>query len=34
MGGGSSFTITFQRKFTPGGLLFGSRARGRTYVRH
>ena len=33
-GGGSSFTITFQRRFTPGGLLFGSRARGRTYLRH
>ncbi len=33
-GGGSSFTITYQQRFTPGGLLFGSRVRGRTYLRH
>jgi hypothetical protein len=33
-GGGSSFTITYQRKYVPGGLLLGSRARGRTYLRH
>jgi hypothetical protein len=33
-GGGSSFTITYQRRFTSGGLLFGSRTRGRTYLRH
>jgi hypothetical protein len=32
--GGSSFTVTYQRKYTPGGLLLGSRARGRTYLRH
>jgi hypothetical protein len=33
-GGGSSFTITFRRRYAPSGLLFGPRARGRTYLRH
>jgi hypothetical protein len=32
--GGSAFTVTYQRKYAPGGLLLGSRARGRTYLRH
>ncbi|HEY2437122.1 MAG TPA: G1 family glutamic endopeptidase [Solirubrobacteraceae bacterium] len=31
---GSSFAVTFARRYTSGGLLFGSRARGRTYLRH
>ncbi len=31
---GSSFTITYQRRFVQGGLLLGPRARGRTYLRH
>jgi hypothetical protein len=34
LGGGSSFTITYQRRYVPGGLLLGPRARGRTYLRH
>jgi hypothetical protein len=33
-GGGSSFTITYQQRFTPGGLLFAPRVRGRTYLKH
>jgi hypothetical protein len=33
-GGGSSFTVTYQRKYVQGGLLLGSRARGRAYLRH
>jgi hypothetical protein len=32
--GGSSFTITYQRRYVQGGLLLGPRARGRTYLRH
>ncbi len=31
---GSSFTISYQRRFVQGGLLLGPRARGRTYLRH
>jgi hypothetical protein len=33
-GGGSVFTVTYQRKYVPGSLLLGSRARGRAYLRH
>ena len=31
---GSSFSITYQRRYVQGGLLLGPRARGRTYLRH
>jgi hypothetical protein len=33
-GGGSSFTVTYQRRYVPGGLQLGSRARGRAYLKH
>lgn len=31
---GSSFTISYQRRYVQGSLLLGPRARGRTYLRH
>jgi hypothetical protein len=34
LNGGSSFTITYQRRYVAGGLLLGSRTRARTYFRH
>jgi hypothetical protein len=33
-GGGSSFKVTYQRRYVAGGLLLGPRTRGRTYLRH
>jgi hypothetical protein len=31
---GSSFTISYKRRYVQGGLLLGSRARGQPYLRH
>src|SRR5437763_16623821 len=31
---GSSFTITYHRRYVQGSLLLGPRARGRTYLKH
>jgi hypothetical protein len=34
LGGGSSFTVSYQRRYVAGGLLLGSRTRARTYLTH